>query len=50
MELGELNNIFTVSADSAQVNWAPDTDGDSYHMYFITQQTQQPKPQEEEQE
>lgn len=50
MELGELNNIFTVSADSAQVNWAPDTDGDSYHMYFITQQAQQPKPQEEEQE
>lgn len=41
MELGELSNIFTVSSDSAQVNWSPDVEGDTYHMYFITQQSQQ---------
>lgn len=39
--VGELSNIFTVSSNSAQVNWTPDGDGDSYHMYFITQQAQQ---------
>lgn len=37
MTLGELSNIFTVSGDSAQVIWSPNTDGDSYHMYFINQ-------------
>ena len=38
MSLGELSNIFTVSDDTAQVDWVPLSDGDSYHMYFITQQ------------
>ncbi len=40
IEIGELSNIFTVSSDSAQVNWTPTGEGDSYHMYFITQQAQ----------
>ena len=34
---GEFSNIFTVSLDRAQVNWTLTNDGDSYHMYFITQ-------------
>ena len=37
MQPGELSNIFTVSSDSAQVNWLPSGEGDSYHMYFVTQ-------------
>lgn len=41
MELGEFSNMFTVSADRAQVNWTPSGDGDSYHIYFITQMSEQ---------
>lgn len=37
MELGELSNIFTVSSDSAQVDWSSQDGNESYHMYFITQ-------------
>mgnify|MGYP006873030658 CR=1 FL=1 len=37
MSLGEFSNIFTVSLDRAQVNWTPENEGDSYHIYFITQ-------------
>lgn len=39
MTIGELNNIFTVVDDKAQVDWASDIDSESYHMYFITQQS-----------
>ena len=47
MTLGELNNIFTVSSDKAQVNWSSsDMDSDSYHMYFITQQAEIPQSEE----
>ena len=47
VEMGELDNIFTVSSDAnTQVNFSTNTDGESYHMYFITQcaqqQTEQP--------
>lgn len=38
MELGELSNIFTVSSDNARVDWLPQQEGESYHMYFMTQQ------------
>ncbi|MCD8377433.1 MAG: zinc-ribbon domain-containing protein, partial [Candidatus Gastranaerophilales bacterium] len=41
---GELSNIFTVTTDEdIQVNWTCDTDGESYHIYFITRQAQQNK-------
>lgn len=43
MTLGEFSNIFTVSSDRAQVNWTPTNDGDSYHMYFITQSAVKPE-------
>lgn len=38
MTIGELNNIFTVTDDRAQVDWSGDINSDSYHMYFINQQ------------
>lgn len=42
VEMGELDNIFTVSSDAnTQVNFSTNTDGESYHMYFITQGAQQ---------
>ena len=41
MTVGELSNIFTVSDDSAQVNWTTDSDGESYHIYFINQHSNQ---------
>ena len=38
VELGEIENIFTITTDeSTQVNYTTDEDGESYHMYFITQ-------------
>lgn len=41
VEIGELDNIFTVSSDAnTQVNFSTNTDGESYHMYFITQGAQ----------
>ncbi|MBO6273117.1 zinc-ribbon domain-containing protein [bacterium] len=47
MELGELNNIFTVSSDRAQVDWSSSTGEESYHMYFINQQVNQSETQNE---
>lgn len=42
VELGELGNIFTVTSDiNTQVNFTTENEGESYHMYFITQGTQQ---------
>ena len=41
IEIGELSNIFTISSDSVQVDWTPNSDGDCYHMYFITQPSAQ---------
>jgi len=50
ISFGQLSNIFTVSSDeNTQVNWSSDTDGESYHMYFITQQAEQPAPQQDSQ-
>ncbi len=41
VEMGELGNIFTVTSDAnTQVNFTTDGDGESYHMYFITQGAQ----------
>lgn len=43
--IGELGNIFTVSSDEdTQVNWTSDSDGESYHMYFITQKPDNNNP------
>lgn len=40
MTLGQLSNIFTVTSDKAQVNWSSTyANSESYHMYFITQQS-----------
>lgn len=50
IEMGELGNIFTVSSDTnTQVNFTTDGDGESYHMYFITQGAV-PQPSESTQE
>ncbi|MCM1265121.1 MAG: zinc ribbon domain-containing protein [Candidatus Gastranaerophilales bacterium] len=48
--IGELSNIFTVSSDDeTQVNWTSDSDGESYHIYFITQRPETPQAQSSEQ-
>lgn len=49
VEMGELDNIFTVTTDeSTQVNYTTDEDGESYHIYFITQGAPQQEPEKAE--
>lgn len=48
--IGELSNIFTISSDEeTQVSWSSDSDGESYHMYFITQKAEVQQTQASEQ-
>ena len=48
IQMGELSNIFTITSDeNTQVNWTSNTDGENYHMYFITQQADVPSQQPE---
>lgn len=48
VQMGELSNIFTITSDeNTQVNWTSNTDGENYHMYFITQQADVPSQQPE---